>query len=237
MKENFDWSLQLADDIFGQECNFYAPYYRQISLESWMEAPEVIEARFEAAMADIRTSFAHYLREFNDGRDFVLAGFSQGAKCVLELVKAMDPHTLAQMQAAYVIGYKITAEDLRNPNVRPAQRADDRGVVISYNSVRSADDIWDSVTQANEVLINPVSWKTDTLPALLPYHSVTGDSTAVATVRIDPEHHVLQVLGYDGGGMSISAFQGQIPPGNYHLSELTLYKTCLQENVKKRLTR
>ena len=235
MKKNFDWSLQLADEIFGQECNFYSPYYRQISLESWMEAPEVTDARFEAAMADIRAAFAHYLHEFNDGRDFVLAGFSQGAKAVLELVKTMDPDLLSRMKAAYVIGYKITAEDLQSPNVRPAQGPDDQGVVICYNSVRSAQDIWDSVARANQVVINPVTWTTDTLPAILPYHSVTGDSLAHATIRINPELHVLEVSGYDGGGMSISTFEGQIPSGNYHLSELTLYKQCLQENIKKRI--
>ena len=37
MKGNFDYSLKLADEIFGKRCNFYAPYYRQISLDSWLQ--------------------------------------------------------------------------------------------------------------------------------------------------------------------------------------------------------
>ncbi len=230
-KKNFDWSLSLADEIFGRECDFYAPYYRQVTLDSWMDGEEVAEERFSLAMEDVQAAFRHFLTEDCPEGDFVLAGFSQGAKAVLELVEAMEAPILERMIAAYVIGYKVTEEDLSSPNVRPAQGEMDHGVVIAYNSVRTLEDSWPAVSEGNEVCINPVNWKTDTTAAWLPYKG------GQVRVRVHPAAKVLEVSGYDGGGFSIKAMEGNIPSGNYHLSELTLYKACLQENMKKRMDR
>ena len=226
MKENFNYSLQLAQDIFGKECNFYAPYYRQISLESWLLDEEVIEERFEPAMEDVERAFQYYLKHENQGRPFVLAGYSQGAKAVVELLKRMSDKAFSQVKAAYVIGYRITAEDLKHKHIRPAQGETDQGVVICYNSVKTPQDIWKAVADRNCACINPVNWRTDAAPAQL------NDSISV---EIDTQHQVLLVKGYDGGGIEIPLLKGHVSEGNYHLSELTLFQQQLQENVLKRI--
>ena len=43
-RQAIDPSLRLAADIFAQQSNFYAPYYRQITLESWIEGEDTSEA-------------------------------------------------------------------------------------------------------------------------------------------------------------------------------------------------
>ena len=225
MKENFDYSLQLAADIFGGDCNFYAPYYRQISLDSWLLDDSLIEQRYSIAQADVNAAFRHFLAHRNAGKDFILAGYSQGAKAVVELVKSLKPEELARMRAAYVIGYRVTPEDLRNPNLRPAQSATDLGVTICYNSVKTERDIWRAVSARNQFCINPVNWTTDATAASLP-----GD----ITVRIDTLHRVLLVDGYNNAGNTIPLLEGTLTEGNYHLSELTLYRKQLKENVKAR---
>lgn len=226
MRRKFDYSLALANDIFGASCNFYAPYYRQISLNSWLEDEAVVARRFSVAMADVSSAFKYYLEHYNGGRDFILAGFSQGAKAVLELVKGMDTTTLKKMKVAYVIGYGITADDLANPNVVPAKGETDTGVVIGYNSVRSAEDRWKAVSGDNEVCINPVNWRVDDAAAWI------SDSISV---RVDTLNKVLLVSGY-ANPMRIRSMEGFIPEGNYHLSELELYAPYLRENVSRRLS-
>lgn len=58
-------SLKLAAEIFSDSYNFYSPYYRQITLESWMEGKDVVEERFPYAMGDVKKAFDYYLANYN----------------------------------------------------------------------------------------------------------------------------------------------------------------------------
>ena len=133
-------SNTLAGEIFGRYADFYSPYYRQITLDSWV-SEDIADARFPYAMDDVFGAFRYYMENWNNGRPFFLAGFSQGAKCVLELLKSLDDDELDRLVAAYIIGYKVTPDDMESRCVRPAGRADDTGVAICYNSVESPASI------------------------------------------------------------------------------------------------
>ena len=156
-------SNELAYDIFGKYADFYSPYYRQITLDSWT-SDEIAEERFPYAMEDVCRAFDYYMEHWNDGRPFFLAGFSQGAKCVVELLKSLDEDEYSRLIAAYVIGYKVTESDMRNPNIRPAQSADDTGVTVCYNSVESVASVSPGLA-ASEFCINPLNWSCGPEPA------------------------------------------------------------------------
>ena len=102
-----------------------------------VRADSVIGARFAVAMEDVREAFRYYLEHFNGGRPFVLAGHSQGARCVLELLKEeMNDSLYGRLVAAYVVGYRITDGELEGARyVVPAADSLDTGVVICINSV------------------------------------------------------------------------------------------------------
>lgn len=86
---------------------------------------------------NVRNAFDYFLKHHNNGRPFVLAGFSQGGRAVVELLKYMDDKTAERLVAAYVLGYKVTPEDMKQTSyIRPASSADDLGVTICYNSVK-----------------------------------------------------------------------------------------------------
>ena len=160
-------SLELAADIFADSCRFYAPYYRQITLESWMEGEDTVNARFPYAMADVERAFDYYCTHLNEGRPFILAGFSQGGKAVVELLKRMPEEVYGRLVAAYAIGYKISREELAMyPNLRAAQDSTDTGVVICYNSVADVEAIC-PVLAPSDVCINPLNWRTDGTAAAL----------------------------------------------------------------------
>ena len=53
------------------------------------------------SMEDISAAFDYYMDNYNEGRPFVLAGFSQGGKAVVELVKHAPAEVLERMVAAY----------------------------------------------------------------------------------------------------------------------------------------
>ena len=216
-------SNELAYDIFGKYADFYSPYYRQITLDSWT-SDEIAEERFPYAMEDVCRAFDYYMEHWNDGRPFFLAGFSQGAKCVVELLKSLDEDEYSRLIAAYVIGYKVTESDMRNPNIRPAQSADDTGVTVCYNSVESVASISPGLA-ASEFCINPLNWSCGPEPA-----SVQD----TVTVSVDTDAHVLIVRGLDSGKYYHPSLAGLFEKGNYHLLELTLYQDSLRENIRTR---
>ena len=65
--------------------NFYSPYYRHITLDTWATLNEgIINQRFhDVAFVDIKNAFNHFATHFNNGSPFILAGFSQGGKAVV----------------------------------------------------------------------------------------------------------------------------------------------------------
>lgn len=216
-------SNELADEIFGEYANFYSPYYRQITLDSWVD-DETVSGRFPYAMEDVKEAFRWYMDHWNGGRPFSIAGFSQGGKCVVELLKTLDKDEYSRLVAGYVIGYKVTEEDLGNSNIIPASGRYDTGVTVCYNSVEAPQCVSPGLSPS-QICINPVSWTCSPEPAAL------GDSV---TVSVDTVNKVLIVKGLDSGKYYHPSLGDLFMKGNYHLLELELYKDVLRENVRDR---
>ncbi len=218
------YSYETAEEIFGSVANFYAPYYRQITLNVWMEGEEAVEELFPAAMADVEAAFDNFTKTKNSDRPFIIAGFSQGGKAVVELTKSLTSEERKRLVAAYVIGYKVTENDLLSGNIIAAMGADDTGVTICYNSVASADAA-NSMISDSELCVNPVNWVIDSTVAQL---------NESVTVAVDTTHNVLIVAGLDSEALYIQELADLFKLGNYHLQELELYEESLRENVAVR---
>ena len=150
-----------VDTLVSGRLNFISPYYRQCSLQSF-ENDSLKAARLPLPLGDVRRAFQYYLKHLNGGRPFILAGYSQGAYIMLELLKEMDDVTYKRMIAAYAIGITIRES---HPHIVPAKGADDTGVTICYNSVRDTSCAMRGWEKSN-VAINPVNWHTDSAVAI-----------------------------------------------------------------------
>ena len=158
--------------------------------------------RIPLAMDDVRRAFAYYLSRLNNGRPFILAGFSQGGTAVVELLKMMDSATRSRLVAAYVIGWHVTDSDLAHtPNIIPARDSADFGVTVCYNSVRDNSCAIPLISQGNRMAVNPVNWRTDATPAILP----SPLSPDTLTVTLDTSTLLLQVQGYSKSSMQPSS--------------------------------
>lgn len=223
-----------VDTLISGQLNYYSPYYRQCSLQSF-ENDSLMAVRYPIASGDVKRAFEHYLKHFNNGRPFVLAGFSQGARIVLELMKEMDDTTFCRMIAAYAIGASITPEMVRaNPRIVPAQRANDTGVTICYNSVRDVSCAW--IGMNNAFAINPVNWRTDSTHATLmtepsPLLPVSQQSKDTLSVHLDPATRLLIVKGFTATDYMLPMYGRE---GNYHTREIWLYRDQLRDNIALR---
>ena len=213
--------MEGVDRIMGGDLNFFSPFYRQVTMETYADTA-LISSRFPLAMDDVRAAFKYYVDELSGGRPFVLAGFSQGAEALVELLKEMPDNLQDRLVAAYVLGWKITSEDLAASAIRPAQGSDDTGVTICYNSVETPSAASPLVSEGNVVAINPVNWCTDATPAVL-FDSLT--------VTLDPETKLLLVDGYEGTGY---AWKPYFQDGCYHTFEIRWYGDHLRENIAQR---
>ena len=218
--------FELANSIFAENSRFFSPYYRQITLQSWALSEEELSQRYEIAQQDINAAFESYMTHYNQGRPFILAGFSQGGKGVVELLKRLTPEQYSQLIAAYVVGYKITNEEIAShPYIVPACDSVDLGVTICFNSVARPEAATPSLIPT-DVCINPVNWRTDSTTAWM------NDSVSVA---IDPSSRLLIVSGLDEEALYIESLGYLFPKGNFHLYEYPFHGERLRENVAKRI--
>jgi hypothetical protein len=203
---------------------FYAPFYRHATINAFLTKNErVIKQRTQQAMNDVLQAFDFFISKRDNNRPLIIAGFSQGAMAVLQILKHMDDNTYKHLVAAYVLGYKLTKDDITNgTHIKPAQGELDTGVTICYNTVKDVKFIQPIIAQS-VAAINPVNWKTDNTPATL------NDSI---TVTLSTKHHVLVVKGYSGD--EYPPYGNFINVGDIHGCEPWLYSKCLQENINKR---
>lgn len=207
--------------------NFYSPYYRHITLDTWATLNEdTIQNRYmNISFVDIQNAFNYYLTHYNNGKPFILAGFSQGGKSVVELMKVLPAEVYSRMIAAYVLGYKVTPDDITAaPWIIPAQDSTDIGVTICYNSVQDVQYTKPIISTPNVMCINPVNWTTDATPAWL--HDTI-------CVTIAEKEKVLVLKGFDGS--YLPNILDILNVGDYHGIEPWLYSECLRQNIKQRI--
>lgn len=203
---------------------FYAPYYRHTTIDAWVTQNEdTIQQRTRLAMADVCDAFDRFQAQRDTLRPFIIAGFSQGGMAVVELLKHMSDATYSQMAAAYVLGYKVTDDDMAQcSHILPAKGEKDTGVTICYNTVKDVKYVKPLIASSS-ICINPVNWYTDATPARL--HDTI-------TITLSPKHHVLVATGYSAS--EYKPYRGIINVGDIHSCEPWLYSECLQKNINVR---
>lgn len=238
-RERMSIEIDKVADYMGPGNNFYSPYYRHITLDSWATQNEdTISNRYNnVAKRDIEAAFDHFISHTDTDRPIVLAGFSQGGKAVVELLKILSPEVRQRLVAAYVLGYKVTPDDMAIcPEIKAAQDSIDVGVTICYNTVKDTKYIAPVVSSPCAFCINPVNWHTDPTPATFLHHVAATESeparTDTITVSVDTEHHVLVATGYPA--TEYSPILDFLNVGDIHSCEPWLYSDFLRHNIALR---
>lgn len=147
--------------FLSEDCNLFAPHYRQVGIESLEMRHSEAKPYFEKAYGDVREAFLYYIENLNEGRPFILAGHSQGSAMLLNLLMEEfgDGKYADRFVAAYVIGFSITQKELEaNPHMKLAEAEDDTGVIISYNTSAAGLKLM-RVVRKGSVCVNPLNWK------------------------------------------------------------------------------
>lgn len=218
----------IENRVFNDSLNFFAPYYHQYTMDALSLTKEEFKDLADQVTKEAYEAFCYYFDHNNGGRPFILAGFSQGAQLVKEIVKMMTPEQKERMAAAYVLGWGLSEEDLKNPSIIPAQNAFDKGVTVSFNTVASLDGLWDAVMNNAAYCINPLNWKLDATPARLQYNGQD------VTIHLDTANKVLVAEGFEKEKLPLAE---PWPADCLHHYEIMFYAPALGRNAKDRVYR
>jgi Protein of unknown function (DUF3089) len=95
---------------YSQDCNVYAPVYRQATLIAINGGATVTPQQRADTYNDVANAFQYYLKHYNKGRGFVLMGHSQGSFVLRSLIsQVVDPSAKLrkQMIAAALLGGNV----------------------------------------------------------------------------------------------------------------------------------
>lgn len=230
---------------FDTAANVYAPFYRQDN-----SSPENrLNVIAGIPTTDATAAFDYYIRNFNKGRPFILAGHSQGANIVCNLLSGYlktNPQVYARMIAAYVIGAPVTKQFLKdNPHLKFATGPDDTGVIISYNTEGPYVDGVNPVLYGMVgLVINPITWTreetlaetTQGLGSLFPNNQgIWAKIPQYADARVDTTKGVLICTSADEDKIAILDSLSGFPKGVYHSFDYPFYYFNLRQNAANRI--
>jgi len=234
--------VDIQASVYSESANIFAPYYRQMSLAELNPEEDMFQNEyFRIGYEDVSRAFEYYLKHFNNGRPFILAGHSQGSMTLIVLMREHFKKSDLQkhLVAAYFIGYSVTSKDFKGyPWMKPATQAADLGVIISYNT-QAPGATGSPVLLPGAYCINPLNWTTDEIPA---DKSLNLGAVFFSDTSNDIEREVLNYAGAcvdkETGALVTTSPEkfdiGPFPQGVYHKYDYAFWYRNLQKNVRTR---
>ena len=241
MIEGAKTALNSQASVFKPIGNIYAPYYEQLDL-SQVDREKLVAT---IPTSDITAAFDYYIKHYNNGRPFILAGHSQGSNVLANLLSGYlkeHPEVYKKMIAAYIIGYPITEEYLeQNPHLKFAQGPDDTGVIISFNTQSPGAEGPNPLAVPGAKVINPITWTTD--------ETLATAEQNLGSMLLDKDKNLIPAGKYadarvdNAKGVLIcsTADVDKLAPGNallgkgiYHSCNYAFYYSNIRQNAAKR---
>ncbi|HQU55788.1 MAG: DUF3089 domain-containing protein [Chitinophagaceae bacterium] len=172
-------SILFQASVFNQHCRVFAPRYRQAHLFNFYKKDSAsAAAALNIAYTDIKKAFTYYIKHWNKGRPFFIAGHSQGAYLAERLLKdffendsskLMAPTTKNNLIAAYILGWPVPKDYFKQ--LTPCTDSTQTGCIISWRTyrtgylppfLRTGNNKTDHLFQQKTVIVtNPLSWQTN----------------------------------------------------------------------------
>ena len=248
-KEMVEWNANLADEALNKKTdgssilyqasafnkyNVYAPRYRQAHIQSYYTTDTVNALKaLDLAYGDVKAAFEYYLQNENHGRPIIIASHSQGTTHAKRLLKEYveGKELQKKLVAAYIIGMAVEPDYFTV--LEPCRDSLQTGCFLSWRTFRRGFEPDFAPSSRRSVVVNPLSWTTDTS-----YAPVSLHRGAVLTKfdRIEPAVDDAQVY-KDLLWISRPKFPHSrlYKARNYHIGDINLFYLNVRENVDTRV--
>ncbi len=227
-------TIQFQASIFNGAGRVFAPRYRQAHLHVFFTKKDTAAARqaLDLAYADTKAAFAYYLKHWNNGRPFIIAGHSQGARHAMYLIKEMIEGTPleSQLVAAYIVGWPVKAGFYKT--LKPCQSPEQTDCFCSWRTWERNSGLR-RASQPDVICTNPLNWTTT--EKVYADKSLNRGGVIRPFARIYPQVADAEVC----KGFLLARkpkFKGSIlfQRKNYHVGDLNLYYLNVRENAQAR---
>ena len=214
---------------FGQVCALYVPFYRQVSIGTYIAGKDREEQGLEVAYSDVADAFLHYMGSYNHGRKVVLIGHSQGSEMVVRLLRNYfdnDPLLRQRLLLAMPIGGTLQAplgqtRGATFQHLPYCTRDGETGCIVAYNSYRQHNGSFAHIEEAapgNEMIcVNPGSvaapGRSVFLQTLVPQKGPLGTIEGVTTPFVLYRDLYSARCAYDGAYHYLEITQAADPGG------------------------
>ncbi|HND90044.1 MAG TPA: DUF3089 domain-containing protein, partial [Saprospiraceae bacterium] len=232
-KKTDESSILFQASAFNGAGRVFAPYYRQAHLHVFFGKDTASAAQaLQVAYSDVQAAFEYYMKHWNQGRPFILAGHSQGARHIMHLLRDRVEGTPLEQQlvAAYIVGWPVRRDFFRS--LKPCESADQTDCFCTWRT-------WErrfAQRKANEpqvVCTNPLLWNTAEGQYAGREKNLGGVVRPFCSVR--PQFTDAEVWrGF------LLATKPKFPGSflfvrkNYHIGDINLYYMNVRENAQRR---
>jgi hypothetical protein len=227
-----DYLLQNQASVFAGLTRLYAPYYRQMHIDSYTDLSNGYPA-FHLAYSDVRSAFLQYWKYWNNGRPFIIAGHSQGTNHAERLIKEVilsREKMFKQLKIAYLLGMPITTI---SDEFMPCEEESQVDCFVSWRSFRSgfypSNPIGDSI-----VSVNPIHWKTNNIQSDYTNHQgilfPNGKLKYPQSLSVKNHQGMLWIERPKG------LILRQYKRDDYHVADINLFWLNIRENLRLRLS-
>lgn len=234
LNEKTDGSAILyQSSIFNGTGRIFAPRYRQAHYYCYFAKDKTSAvAAFKVAYSDVRAAFEYYLKYYNNGRPFIIAGHSQGTNHAEALIKEfIDGKPLQkQLIAAYLIGMPVAKNAFQN--IPPCQTPEETGCFCSWRTFQRGYDPPGFLNDTALAVTNPLTWRTDFqyAPDTLNQGAILRNFTKVIPALCDAQVHegILWTTKPKFPGSFLYTSK------NFHIADMNFYYLNIRQNAELR---
>lgn len=234
-KKTDESSILFQASIFNGVGRVFAPRYRQAHLHVFFTKKDSVSAReaLDLAYSDVKAAFQYYLNHWNQGRPFIIAGHSQGARHAMLLIQEMieNQGLASKFIAGYIVGWPVSNKFYQQ--MKPCATPDETGCFCTWRTFNRRYGLRKAF-QTEIICTNPLTWsltereyaqKSVNAGAVIrPFNVVRPQST-------DAEIYKGIVLAHKPKFPGSALFVRR----NYHIGDLNLYYMNVRENAQLRV--
>ncbi len=231
-------TLRYQASVFNGSAKVYVPRYRQASLVTYLDKKGNAPKVFNLAYQDIKQAFLYYIKNYNNGRPFIIASHSQGTDHAVRLINEFikkDSALYKQFVAAYVMGRPVAKETITT--IPQCKKADDCGCFNTWNAVPWGEKLLFRQDAGHLVCNNPLNWKTDTTyaPASLNKGSLPLSYKCIDTCIADAKIVENGLLWVHRPLHKTNKDYLYIKSESFHVLEYSFFYMNIRENVEQRI--
>ena len=233
----------------------WAPRYRQATFGAFLTNEPAADQAIGAAYRDVEQAFEYFLGNVDPGTPIVLAGHSQGARHILQLLHDRIAGTPLQgrIAAVYAVGWPISLEhDLPGLGLPACRTPGEGGCIVSWSSFAEPAEPgqwlepyrnspgFDGEPRGDSAIlcVNPITGTADgkagssaNLGTLVPNEDLTSGELIPGAVPARCDKRGLLLI---GDPPKLGPYV--LPGNNYHVYDIPLFWRNVEADVARRVS-